>query len=361
MIVMRALVKQSPQPLDVALAERATPVPGMGQILVRIVAAAVCGSDRSEITGTDTGLTPRVLGHEASGVVAAIGEGVVTTLAIGDRVTMETDAVLCGTCRWCRTEQYQRCANRRGIGRGADGALADYLAMPALALHRLPDNVSLLAAALTEPAAVAVHAVIERSPSLAGEVVIVNGPGAVGQLCAQVARAAGATVVMAGLSRHEAKFEQARAVGIRHFVRTDTEDLTAYVAQISGGDGAHSVFECSGAPGVLETIGPALSKGGRIVLVAFYKHNPEINVMELVQNEFELVGSRGKKASSFRTALRLMGEGAIDTLPVINTVLPLEQWEQGIEAVGAGDKVVFAIDPVTIGAEGATGVADDRG
>lgn len=348
---MRALVKQSIRPGDVTLTERPTPEPGPGQILVRIVAAAVCGSDRSEITGKDTGMTPRVLGHEAAGIVAAIGEGVETSLVVGDRVTMETDAVLCGTCRWCRTEQYQRCAQRKGIGRGADGALADYLAMPALALHKLPENVSLLAASLTEPTAVAVHAVIEQSPSLAGEVVIVNGPGAVGQLCAQVARAAGATVVMAGLSRHEAKFEQARAAGIRHFVRTDTEDLAAYVAKISGGDGAHSVFECSGAPGVLTSIGSALSKGGRIVLVAFYKENPEINVMELVQNEFELVGSRGKKASSFRTALRLMGEGAINTLAVIGTVLPLEDWEQGIEAVGAGEKVVFAIDAETIAAE----------
>ena len=348
---MRALVKQSPQPHDVILEERPTPEPAPGQILVRIVAAAVCGSDRSEITGTDTGLTPRVLGHEAAGIVAALGSGVQTNLAVGDRVTMETDAVLCGTCRWCRTEQYQRCPDRRGIGRGADGALADYLAMPARALHRVPDNVSLLAAALTEPTAVAVHAVLEQSPSLAGEVVIVNGPGAVGQLCAQVARAAGATVVMAGLSRHEAKFDQARAAGIRHFVRTDVEDLAASVATISGGDGAHTVFECSGAPGVLSSIGPALSKGGRIVLVAFYKTNPEINVMELVQNEFELVGSRGKKASSFRTALRLMAEGAINTLPVIGTVLPLEEWEQGIEAVGAGEKVVFAIDPEALDAE----------
>ena len=348
---MRALVKQSTRPHDVTLVERPTPEPGPGQVLVRIVAAAVCGSDRSEITGKDTGLTPRVLGHEAAGIIAAIGEETHTDLQVGDRVTMETDAVLCGTCRWCRTEQYQRCAQRKGIGRGADGALADYLAMPALALHKLPENVSLLAASLTEPTAVAVHAVIEQSPSLAGEVVIVNGPGAVGQLCAQVARAAGATVVMAGLSRHEAKFEQARAAGIRHFVRTDTEDLAAYVAKISGGDGAHSVFECSGAPGVLTSIGSALSKGGRIVLVAFYKENPEINVMELVQNEFELVGSRGKKASSFRTALRLMGEGAINTLAVIGTVLPLEDWEQGIEAVGAGEKVVFAIDAETIAAE----------
>lgn len=348
---MRALVKQSAQPGDVTLAERPEPVAGPGQVLVRIVAAAVCGSDRSEITGKDTGLTPRVLGHEAAGVVAAIGADVETSLQVGDRVTMETDAYLCGRCRWCRTEQYQRCPHRKGIGRTADGALADYLAMPVRALHKLPDNVSLLAAALTEPTAVAVHAVIEQSPSLAGEVVVVNGPGAVGQLCAQVARAAGATVVMAGLSRHEAKFDIARRSGIQHFVRTDVDDLAARVAEISGGDGAHTVFECSGAAGVLEGIGPVLSKGGRIVLVAFYKENPVINVMELVQNEFELVGSRGKKASSFRTALRLMGEGLIDTLPVITKVLPLEEWERGIEYVGAGEKVVFVVDPDTVEAE----------
>ena len=354
---MRALVKQSSRPHDVTLVERPTPEPGPGQVLVRIVAAAVCGSDRSEIAGKDTGMTHRVLGHEAAGIVAAIGEETHTDLQVGDRVTMETDAVLCGRCHWCRTEQYQRCPNRLGIGRGADGALADYLAMPARALHKIPRNVSLLDAALTEPTAVAVHAVLERSPSLAGQVVVVIGPGAVGQLCAQVARAAGAIVVMAGLARHEAKFDQARAAGIGHFVRTDTDDLAGYVAGLTDGLGAHSVFECSGAAGALETIGPVLAKGGRIVLVAFYKNNPSIDVMELVQNEFELVGSRGKKASSFRTALRLMAGGAINTAPVISRVLTLEEWQEGIEAVGAGHKVVFAIDADTVEAEAAAGLA----
>ena len=329
---------------------------GPGQVLVRVVASAVCGTDRAEILGKDTGMTPRVIGHEAAGVVAAIGEGAQTSLQVGDRVTMETDAVLCGTCRWCRTEQYQRCPHRLGIGRGVDGALADYLAMPALALHRLPDNVSLLAAALTEPTAVAVHAVIEQSPALAGEVVVVNGPGAVGQLCAQVARAAGATVIMAGLGRHEHKFEMARAAGIRHFVMTDVQNLRDTVMEVSGGDGAHSVYECSGAPGAVESMIPVLSKGGRLVLVAFYKQNPDINVMDLVQNELELVGSRGKKASSFRTALRLMAEGAINALPVIGKVLPLEEWQQGVEYVGVGEKVVFAIDPELIQAERAAGL-----
>ncbi|MGA4508064.1 zinc-binding dehydrogenase [Propionibacteriaceae bacterium G1746] len=350
---MRALVKRSRTPGDVALVERPVPTPGPGQVLIRIVAAAVCGSDRSEINGKDTGLVPRALGHEAAGIIAAVGDDVQVAPGarpwqVGDRVTVETDAVLCMACRWCRTEQYNRCPNRLGIGRTADGALADYLVMPARALHLLPDTVPLLSAALTEPTAVSVHAVIEQSPSLAGEVVVVIGPGAVGQLCAQVARAAGATVIMAGLARHEARLSTALQSGIHHVVRTDVEDLAAVVAEVSGGDMAHTVFECSGQVGELERAGALLAKGGRLVLVAFYKSNPDLDIMQVVQNELEVVGSRGKRASSFRTALRLMSSGAIDTAPVITQVLPLEDWERGIDLVGRGEKVVFAIDPEVV-------------
>jgi 2-desacetyl-2-hydroxyethyl bacteriochlorophyllide A dehydrogenase len=342
---MRALVKYAKGAGNVELREVARPACGPDQILVRIAHVAICGTDRAAVEGSHDYLIPRILGHEASGVVAEVGaDARRPDLTVGDRVTVETDAYLCMACEYCRTEEFQRCRTRKGIGTTADGALGEYLAIPARAVHRLPDNVSLLAGALTEPVAISVHAVIERSPQLAGQVVVVIGPGAVGQLCAQVAKAAGATVVLAGRTRHLPVLEKAREQGIHYVFDTESGDLADFVRGITDGYGAHSVFECSGAAGVLEGIGPVLRKGGRIVLVAFYRTPPAIDVDHLIQNEHELVGSRGKKPSSFRTALRLMGEGFIDTEAAIGAALALQQWEKGLELVRQGVKVVLEVD-----------------
>lgn len=342
---MRALVKYASGAGNVALREVDTPACGPEQILIKIAAVAICGTDRAAVEGSHDYLIPRILGHEASGVIAAIGaDAERSDLAVGDRVTVETDAYLCMSCLYCKREDYHRCRTRKGIGTTANGALAEYLAMPARAVHKLPDSVSLTAGALSEPTAIAVHAVIERSPSLAGQVVVVIGPGAVGQLCAQVAKAAGATVVLAGRSRHVEQLAAARRAGIHYTLDTEVYDLAEFVASLTDGYGAHSVFECSGGKGVLETVGPVLRKGGRIVLVAFYRTPPEPIVDYLIQNELELVGSRGKRPSSFRTALRLMGDGFLDMDAVIGATLSLAQWEEGLRLVSQGVKVVLMVD-----------------
>jgi len=190
-----------------------------------------------------------------------------------------------------------------------------------------------------------VDGVIEQSPSLAGEVVVVIGPGAIGMLCAQVARAVGATVVLVGRTRHAERLALARKLGIHRTVDSQTEDVETVVKALTDGYGAHSVFECSGAAGVLEGVAPLLRKGGRIVLVAFFHEQPSVDIDKLINNELELVGSRGKRASSFQTALRLVESGHIDLESVIGARLPLDEWEKGIELVAQGVKVVLEVRP----------------
>jgi 2-desacetyl-2-hydroxyethyl bacteriochlorophyllide A dehydrogenase len=306
---------------------------------------AICGTDRSAIAKGEGMTTPRTLGHEVAGTIRAFGPDVETSLRVGDRVTVETDAYRCGVCEYCRKEEYNRCPYRLGIGTTVDGGLADELVMPVATLHRLPDGLSMAAGALSEPLAVAVHGVVEQSPSLAGEVVVVIGPGAIGMLCAQVARAVGATVVLVGRSRHADRLALARRLGVPHTVDSETEDVEAVVRSLTDGYGAHSVFECSGADGVLEQVHTLLRKGGRIVLLAFFHHPPSVDVDKLMNNELELVGSRGKRASSFRTALRMVEAGQIELEPVIGARLPLDDWEKGIELVSRGVKVVLEIRP----------------
>ncbi len=342
---MRALVKHTAGIGGVDLLDRPRPSPGRGQVLIDVAFAGVCGTDRSALDGHSTLLIPRTLGHEASGVIADLGPEVRRAdLAVGDRVTFETDAYLCGSCRYCRTEQYQRCPYRKGIGTTADGALADSLCMPELAVHKLPDGVSLLGAALTEPLAIAVHAVIERSPSVAGEVVLVTGPGAIGALTSAVATQVGASVVLIGRERHRPALDAALARGIAgHVLNSDHDDIGEFVRELTGGYGAHLGYECSGAnswPGALQ---PLLRRGGRIVLVALYHGDPALDFDLLVNRELEVVGSRGKNAGSYRTALQLMADGRVDPESFIHEVLPLEEWRQGLDLVSRGRKVVFRI------------------
>lgn len=340
---MRALQKTAAGPGNVQLTRVAQPTVRPGQILIDVAAVALCGTDRSAIAGHSTWPVPRTLGHEVAGRVAAIGPDVETELRIGDPVTVETDAYRCDRCEYCRLGQANRCPHRKGIGTTVDGGLAEQLAMPADTVHRLPDGLPLTAGALTEPLAIAVHAVVERSPSLAGEVVVVVGPGAVGLLCAQVARAVGATVVLVGRGRHREKLERARAMGIDHVLASDEVDVTARVHELTGGYGAHSVFECSGSGAALTDSAAYLRKGGRLVLVAFYHDAPAIDVMQLVEREYELVGSRGKAPSSFRIALRLMAAGQVDLPAVVGRVLPIEDWQEGLELVADGIKVVLTL------------------
>jgi 2-desacetyl-2-hydroxyethyl bacteriochlorophyllide A dehydrogenase len=342
---VRALVKFAPGPGNVAVRDVPAPELTPGTILVDVHAVALCGTDRSAIAGGEGMRLPVILGHEVAGRIRAIAPDVTTHLAVGDRVTVETDAYRCGRCEYCRKEEYNRCPFRLGIGTTVDGGLADQLVMPADTVHRLPDGTSLVAGALTEPLAVAVHAVIERSPSLAGEVVVVIGPGAIGLLCAQVARAVGATVVLVGRSRHAARLALARELGVHHVIDSESADVEAFVKSLTDGYGAHSVFECSGAEGVVEGAAPLLRRGGRIVLVAFFTRPPAVDVDRLINHELELVGSRGKRASSFRTALRLMEAGQVDLERVVGARLPLDEWEAGIELVAGGMKVVVVVRP----------------
>jgi len=342
---MRALVKYAPGSGNVELRDVPRPTAGPGQVLVDVAFAGVCGTDRSALDGHFAGQIPRTLGHEASGVITALGPDLRRDdLTVGARVTFETDAYLCGTCLYCRAEQYQRCPNRKGIGTTADGALADSLVIPELAVHPLPDEVSLLAGALTEPLAICVHAVIERSPSLAGEVVIVTGPGAIGALTSAVATQVGATTVLVGRSRHAEALAGALDRGIAdHAVDGETVDLADYVAGLTDGYGAHSAFECSGAAQWPSALQPLLRRGGRIVLVALYHGDPPVNFDLLVNRELEIVGSRGKNAQSYRTALRLMADGRIDAESFVSEVLPLERWRDGLDLVTRGRKVVFQV------------------
>jgi L-iditol 2-dehydrogenase len=209
-------------------------------------------------------------------------------------------------------------------------------------VHILPANVSLLSGALTEPLAVAVRAVVERGHLQAGERVAVIGPGTVGLLVAQVARAQGATVMLVGLAGHRQRFRLAAELGINS---TLVLDDPASAAEVDAAGGTMDlVFECSGAVAALERASRLVGKGGRVVLIGFFGTKVTLDLDSIINREVSLVASRGKRPTSFHMALELMASGQVDPGRLITRRFPLEAWQAAFEAAHElGSKVVLEV------------------
>jgi 2-desacetyl-2-hydroxyethyl bacteriochlorophyllide A dehydrogenase len=360
-----AVVKTEPGPGNIELCEVPEPELVPGSVRVRVAAVGICGTDKLAVEGRFSAYrTPVTLGHEVSGTVVEAAsdldpenlKGVpdgLPRVRVGDRVTLETDAFVCGRCPNCRDGNAQWCPARRGMGTTADGGMAEQVVIRAGSLQRLPDSVSLAAGALVEPLAITVRQVLERDDCRPGELAVVTGPGAIGLAAAQVALAAGATVVLSGRARHRDRLDVARSLGVRHTLASDDEqDLARLVEELSGGRGADVVYECSGADAVMVQAPHLIRRGGRLVLAAYFKGEPPVDLLRLVERELSIVGSRGKRSASYETALTLLDEGRVQLEPLITHRLALTDWKQGFDLLGGGHKVIFALDAGAAGEQG---------
>src|SRR5262245_57295620 len=192
---MRGLAKLARGPGNVALAERDEPSPGTGQVVLEVVGAGVCGTDLHILDDEFPTAPPVTMGHEVSAVVGEVGDGVEEEW-LGARVVCETYFSTCGACEWCRDGRANLCPRRRSIGSAVDGAFAPRVVVPVHSLHRIPEGLDEHAAALIEPLACACHCLCDPATVFPGDDVLVTGPGPVGLLAAQVARALGGRVVV---------------------------------------------------------------------------------------------------------------------------------------------------------------------
>ena len=323
---MQALVKTKAGEGHLDLLDISIPEPGPGQVLVASKAVGICGTDIHVFHDRAENRPPVVLGHEFSGEIAAIGRGV-TGWKPGDRVVSETTVESCGTCRYCRMGAYDICPTRRGLGRTGDGAFADYLVMPAEMLHRLPDEVGWIEGAFTEPLACCTHAVGEFTCVHAGDVALVIGDGAIGNLCAQIARAEGATVVLAG--HHEERLGIAKSVGIEHAVMSD--QAGSLVLKLTQGYGADIVVECTGSASGINLGLQVSRKQGQYTQIGLVGVEIGIRFDRICQKELRVQGSFNQQWTSWERALSYLQSGAIRVLPLVSAVLPLNMWAEGFD------------------------------
>ena len=269
---MKAVIFHGPS--DARIEEVPKPTPGSGEVVCKVAAVGVCGTDIEVYRGTMTYFRMGILsypwtsGHEWSGIVDTVGEGV-TQLKPGDRVTSEV-TVPCGRCEACRSGRPQMCWPRTEVGCTGRyrGAFADYIRVPTHILYKVPDGVSLREAAMTEPAGVSLHG-IDLMRIDPGERILVIGDGPIGVLAAQEAKAAGAAVVVL-LGSRDFKMKAALETGIDRVVSRHDPRVAELTIEALGGVKADAVIETSGAPGGLDLACRLIQLGGRMSILSLY-------------------------------------------------------------------------------------------
>ncbi|TFG33926.1 hypothetical protein EU527_05960 [Candidatus Thorarchaeota archaeon] len=331
---MRGLMKTARGPGNLELKEIKDPKPKRDEVLIEVAAAGICGTDIHIKHDQAFYTPPVVLGHEYSGKVVEVGSDI-TEVAIGDAVVSPATAY-CGKCYQCKTGHMNRCTSEKkrilGTSR-ANGAFAKYLTVPEYILHRVPTSVSMEEAALAEPTACVVHSVIDKSPILPGDVVVVQGPGTMGLLAAQIAKAMGAgKVIVTGVSADQWRFDIAKKIGIDITldVQMDPSPIKTIMAETNG-RGADVVIEASGACIACNQALEFVKVAGHVTLLGIRGRPLDIDLDAMAIKELTMSGTWGTLPSSWVTTLRLMESKKIDVAPLITHRIPLSKWEEGFE------------------------------
>jgi 2-desacetyl-2-hydroxyethyl bacteriochlorophyllide A dehydrogenase len=319
--VTRAAVLQAPRRLE--LVARPTPVARRGEAVVRIAATAVCHTDLEIYTGRHPGVRlPVVMGHEATGVVEAVGDGVVRVQP-GQAVLLNP-IIACGACDSCARGHGNLCRNAGLFGREMDGSLAEHVVLPESYLYPLPAHVPLAAATLIETLATVRHAQ-ERARIAPGESVVVLGQGVAGLLHTQLAKLSGACPVVA-VSRSPWKLELARRRHADRVVNSTHEDAIAAVREATAGRGADVVVDAAGDPALIAPAIEMLAPGGRLVVYGIsHRPVPDFTTFPLYFKELTLYGSRALTPGDFAPAIDLVASGAVDVDGFITASYPLER------------------------------------
>jgi L-iditol 2-dehydrogenase len=339
---MKALMLIAPNQMEVQ--EVPQPKPGKGDVTIKVAYAGLCGTDLHAYKGEYSKTKfPVVLGHELSGVVTELGEGV-AKFKVGDRVTCESTYKACESCRYCKSKDYNLCGTRIGIGTNKDGAFEEYMTMAEDRVWKLPDNISLKAGAISEPLACGTHAVMETAMVQKGDTVCVFGAGAIGLMVAQCAVAVGATVILAGLTIDEERFQVAKEMGVQYTVDQLKENLAELVAKITDG-GVDHAFECSGALPALHKAFEIVRKKGQVIQMGMYRQdmNP-ISMEYLLHKEIRYMGSRSQKPSSWALAMDLFAAGGIHPEKAVSMIVPVEQWKEAFDSEPGGKKFIVFDD-----------------
>jgi threonine 3-dehydrogenase len=330
---MRALAKVRPGP-GLELVDRPVPQPGNGEVLLHMEAASICGTDYHLFSwdewAAENLVPPRTLGHELAGTVAATGPGV-TRVKEGDLVGVESH-IVDWTCAQCRRGQMHLCANLKVIGVHVDGGFASSVVIPeanAIESNGLDPAV----VALQEPMGNAVHAAFAEP--IEGRSVLVTGCGPIGLCSVGIAKAAGASLVVA-TDTEPYRLELARTMGADLVLDAADPDTEERITAATGGDGVEVVLEMSGAAPALDQALRVVTRGGSISLLGIFGEPPRVDLSELViMKGLRLHGIFGRRIYDTWERTQSLLRGGLDVTPIITHRLDLADWEQAFDLIAS--------------------------
>ena len=306
--------------------EAPTPEPGAGEVLIAVKSCGICGSDVHGMDGsTGRRRPPIIMGHEAAGVITAIGSAVSGWKA-GDRVTFDS-TIFCGQCDFCRRGRVNLCDRRRVLGVSCaeyrrNGAFAEYVAVPQHVLYRLPEGLPFEHAALVEPFAIALHA-IGRVPVALHDTVVVVGTGMIGLALVQGLRRAGCGRLIA-VDLAPDRLALAGKLGATDLIHPAIENPGETVLRLTDGRGADLAFEAVGLPASVELAVNCVRKGGAVTLVGNVSSRIDFPLQAAVTRELTLFGSCAS-CGEYPTALNMMARGALQAAPLLSAIAPLKE------------------------------------
>jgi L-iditol 2-dehydrogenase len=326
---MKALLLSKYRHLEIT--DLPTPTPGPDEVLIRVAACGICGSDVHGYDGsTGRRIPPLVMGHEAAGTVVSLGSGV-TGLFEGDRITLDS-TVFCGTCQYCLRGEINLCDRRKVLGVSCTdyrcaGAFAEYVAVPRRIVHLLPENLSFSEAAMLEAVSVALHAA-SLSNVAWGETALVLGAGMIGLLTVQALRVSGCSSVYVA-DVDASRLMLAANLGASTLLATG-EDLVSQIASLTHERGVDLAVEAVGVDETVCTAIDCVRKGGRVTLVGNVSPEVMLPLQKVVTRQIRLQGSCAS-AGEYPQAIEFIASGKIQVRPLITAVAPLEEGPQWFE------------------------------
>lgn len=311
----------------IKLMEVDEPKPKNDELKIRVIAAGICGTDIHIMQDEYDNNPPVILGHEFVGIIEECGQDV-KGFQKGEYVISLTAVETCGKCKYCRQDLRMLCNKRKSLGSGVNGAMAEYVVVPADLAFKVPEEVTdIESLAISEPYACVVRAVIEMSTVNAGDIVLVSGPGTIGLITVQIAKAQGAYVIVSGLPNDIQRLELAMELGADKIV-TNKEELFQVLNKVAP-YGADVVFECAGVGPSADICIEAVKKGGIFSQVGLYGKKIPLDMDKLLFKEVKVTNSYATERTSWEIYLRLLRQNKICLTPLITKKLPLDKWEEG--------------------------------
>jgi threonine dehydrogenase-like Zn-dependent dehydrogenase len=323
-IAMQAAIMT--EPYQIQFKEVPRPVPGPGEVLVRVAAAGICGSDIHFYDGSNPyARYPQIFGHELSGVIEETGEGVPVRRQ-GERVVIEP-AVPCGKCYPCRIGKFNACSDIAMIGSVRAGGFADYVLVPQQHVHVMPDGMSFETGALCEPFTIGAQA-IQRANLMDGQTVAIIGMGPIGlTILTQIKRQYKVKIIV--LDVVTSRLELALALGADEVINSGSSDALEEVLKLTDGEGANIVIESAGIPATIEQTIHLVSPGGRIVIVGLTGKDVSFPGQLLTKKDVELFGTR-HSVNKFPEVIRFLEDNPDVAEAFISKVMPFKAIEEAL-------------------------------